>query len=890
MKFGNYRYIHIFIFFFFISKNFAQNINGTVTSEGKPIENVSVLIKDKTYPKVIVQYTVSDSLGRFSLNLDELKENLILELVTLNFKKKVLFLIDFNIANLNSLVIELEPKINDLDEVIIIGKKNPIKIKKDTIVYNPTKFSDGTEKVVEDLLKKLPGIDVDNTGVIKFNGKPITSLLLEGDDLFGYNYSIGSKNIDINVVEEIEAIENYNENPLLNDIKISDDVAINLKLKKGISDFSGNSEIGLGNDDFFKTKNTLLSLSNLFKGFSSVQYNNISENHTPYDILTDKLSIEDRNQRELLSQKIINDLNSAKIFNNENFTSKNNTFYYSLNSLFKINKRNLIKFNLGYFKDKLENESSNETTYLLNDGFINTVYNNNYVKKPRIINYSFEFKSDISPTFNLLYKAKIKLGKDRTYNTGQSNNNLKEFFLTKDEFTRHDLRLTKKINSKNVIQVKGLFSYSNSTQQYDLFPGFDLDEGVISENLSNSQHVELGKRYVELCVNWRHSMNKKTTFELNTGLTSIKNSLNTVLKEFEGDDLYNTAFNFNSKNNFDYNINKYFLNIKLQYKINKFKITPDIKFNYVKTLFDDVNFNENNYKKGKISSNSSLKISYSPAEFSSIIASYRLDQNEPREENLHDGYILTSSNRIQNNSLSFEMSNRHNFIFGFFKNDFYNLFRFNFFINHSFSVNNMFSNPTITEDLIFVSRFFSKKGDKNTNFNFFVSKYIGKLKTTSLFTSLYSINKYKNIVNESNIRENKNETWSNQIYLKTNLSKKVNLENKLSFTRSRFYSDSQISNKTNGLENSFTFIYKPSEKFTVQLNKDFIHLNNNKDFIFINSLVSYNKNENVSYSLIGTNLTNNKELSSTIGDDYSNSRYVQEINNLSLLLAVNFRF
>jgi hypothetical protein len=79
----------------------------------------------------------------------------------------------------------------------------------------------------------LPGIEVnDKTGEITYKGKPIETVNLEGDNLFGFNYAIGTKNINVDMVEEVQVIENFSANPLLKGIDSNDKVALNLKLKR----------------------------------------------------------------------------------------------------------------------------------------------------------------------------------------------------------------------------------------------------------------------------------------------------------------------------------------------------------------------------------------------------------------------------------------------------------------------------------------------------------------------------------------------------------------------------------------------------------------------------------------------------------------------------------
>lgn len=117
-----------------------------------------------------------------------------------------------------------------LDQVVVQGD-SPIKIKGDTVVYDATYFAKDNDVVLADLLGKLPGITVDEKGKVKFQGKEVSKIKIEDDDLFDKNYSILTKNLSADLIEQVEVLQNYSDNRLLKNIEDSEEVAINLKLK-----------------------------------------------------------------------------------------------------------------------------------------------------------------------------------------------------------------------------------------------------------------------------------------------------------------------------------------------------------------------------------------------------------------------------------------------------------------------------------------------------------------------------------------------------------------------------------------------------------------------------------------------------------------------------------
>lgn len=161
----------LFFCFLICSISSGQTISGTVFSESNdPINNASVLLKDKENKTLMYQFTKNE--GRFSFDYS-LQDTLFLHCNALGYEKQI-FTITPTINPQDFTVILLE-KTEQLQE-IIIEAPIPIREKKDTIVFNAKSFLDGTEYNVEDLLKKLPGVQVSENGTIKIGNQEIKKL------------------------------------------------------------------------------------------------------------------------------------------------------------------------------------------------------------------------------------------------------------------------------------------------------------------------------------------------------------------------------------------------------------------------------------------------------------------------------------------------------------------------------------------------------------------------------------------------------------------------------------------------------------------------------------------------------------------------------------------
>ena len=131
----------------------------------------------------------------------------------------------------------LKPDKQQLDGVEI-KYEMPVSIKGDTIVYNADSFTNGTEKKLGDVLKKMPGIEVEKDGTVKVEGKAVKKVMVEGKNFFEGDSKLASKNIPANAVKKVQVLRNYNENSQLRNFEDNDEsYALNIKLKEGKKNF-----------------------------------------------------------------------------------------------------------------------------------------------------------------------------------------------------------------------------------------------------------------------------------------------------------------------------------------------------------------------------------------------------------------------------------------------------------------------------------------------------------------------------------------------------------------------------------------------------------------------------------------------------------------------------
>jgi outer membrane receptor protein involved in Fe transport len=158
----------------------------------------------------------------------------------------------------------LQPKNVSLDEVTIFAFKDPIYYKGDTLIYTADSFKTKANATVEDLLKKLPGLKVDKDGKITSQGKAVDKVLVDGDEFFGGDPTVATRNLNANSIESVQVYEKKSDDVANSSTGEETQKILNLKLKdeakkgyfgkiSGASDFQKFHEgEALGN--YFKKK------------------------------------------------------------------------------------------------------------------------------------------------------------------------------------------------------------------------------------------------------------------------------------------------------------------------------------------------------------------------------------------------------------------------------------------------------------------------------------------------------------------------------------------------------------------------------------------------------------------------------------------------------------
>ncbi|MFZ4262076.1 hypothetical protein ACFRAE_08535 [Sphingobacterium sp. HJSM2_6] len=237
-----------------------------VDDQNKPISNVSVSYK-KAGGTVLLGYGRSDKNGQYSLSVKvDAVDSIQLDFQHMNYAKKSIV-----VANRSaSYSYQLKQQVHQIEE--IKGLNIPISKRKDTINYDVNSFTNKQDRVIADIIKKLPGIEMQGDKIL-YQGRPIQKYMVNKLDLMEGRYGIINNNLPADAVLKVQIIENDQPIKILDSLVFSDRASINLELKRFTS--TGTGKVGTGAGPFLWDVNlTPMTFGKSFQMLNSLQGNN----------------------------------------------------------------------------------------------------------------------------------------------------------------------------------------------------------------------------------------------------------------------------------------------------------------------------------------------------------------------------------------------------------------------------------------------------------------------------------------------------------------------------------------------------------------------------------------------------------------------------------------
>ncbi len=353
--------------------------------------------------------------------------------------------------------VELWPKVTQLKDVVVHAPD--IYAKGDTLVFNVERYANAKDNAIIDVIKRLPGIKVEDDGTIKYQGKPINKFYIDGNDFVGGQYGLATNNISHEDVKSVEVMENHQPVKALEGIEFPEEAGINLKLKDnarsrwvGVAKAGGGAEPALGDGSLYAMRIApkLQNIVTLRAG--NTPWNPASQitEHDFYDMFSGDYA------ETLWPEYISADVVSPPL--TEKRTRDNLSWIANMISAWNRGD-NSMRLKLNYTGDRLDYNSALNTNYF-SPSIPDFMQHNSL--RTQTHNLSAQFSSEINKRG---YYLKDKLTANAVWDSSNSaitgSMNLGQNVKRRDIDVNNDLKLVKR-NDKRLFELVARNSFRHS--------------------------------------------------------------------------------------------------------------------------------------------------------------------------------------------------------------------------------------------------------------------------------------------------------------------------------------------------------------------------------------------------------------------------------------------
>jgi len=325
-----------------------------INKSDQPISDASVMLM-KTADSSVVAFNFSNNKGEYTIYTDQKEKELLLMVYGFNIEKQIK-----RIANRSQEVdfIVSEEAI-ELKEFSVKSEK--IWGTRDTVNYVVDAFRDSTDIVIGDVLKKMPGIVVKESGQIEYRGKPISKFYIENMDMLQGRYGIATNNITASDIATVQVFENHQPIKALEDIAFTDDAALNLKLKPGAKGiYTAIADVGAGLDNQFLWNSSVTGMyfSKKRQHLTALKTNNIGNDLDQEFQAFNSEGMQLTGSISSIVQPMPPQINKGRYLFNQAYGG-------TINNLIKTKNEAEFTFNLNGFRDIDDRKSYDQTRYAI---------------------------------------------------------------------------------------------------------------------------------------------------------------------------------------------------------------------------------------------------------------------------------------------------------------------------------------------------------------------------------------------------------------------------------------------------------------------------------------------------------------------------------------------
>lgn len=881
------------LLFFLSSYLVTAQITGRATdSLSQPISFATVLLK-KSVDSSLVAYTQTAKDGYYKIIPKETGAHF-LTFNSLSHSPKSVAVNLLSLDKEYEINITLKEQQLELNEVII-NADLPIRVKKDTIIIDAKAFMQGNEEVVEDLLKKIPGLTVESDGTIKINNREVEKVMIEGDDFFEKGYKILTKNMPAKPLNKIEILQHYSNNKLLKGVEESEKVALNLTLDEDAKrQWFGNIELGqdLEGNSFYEGRFNLMSFGKKNKFYFLGNANATGQDATG-DIGNLISPMRYGEAGRVGDNERVNNLQSLEggLYNFKASRSNfNNAELLSLNAIFNPTEKLKVK-TLGFFnwdeKDFFRNSSN--TFFAQGTGFTN---NEDYLLR----NDYFTGFGKIHLNYDLSKTTAIESFTSYSDRSNDAGGSLQfndvgtiESLTTANKRLDHMTTYTNRFDDQRVLLLTGRFIDEQSPQNYEVNQYFFQDLfNTTPQPDAVFQNIENRMTYAGFNAHYMDRKQNGHLLELQIGNEYREDELGNVLRFRESVNIITPPPGYNNRTT--YAVNDLYAKASYLYKIKRLKLTGELAAHQ---LFNHLEQSGSDSSQQPFFLNPSVNAAFEINKKNRVGIGASHKTTNAGILDVYDQYVLTSFRSLTRGTGNFNQLEASNYNFNYqlgnWSDQFFASLTASYVKNHDFFSTNSLLQPTFSQtDRILIQDRDALSVNANMDY------YLGAISSNFKLKGGYYKSNFKNSINNSALREVESSNYSYGLEMRSAFNGIFNYhigtEWRINQVAASGFNNSFTDN-TSFLDLSFVF----NERFDVQIKSERYYFGNitagDNTYYFLDLDARYNiKDSPFSFSFMARNLTNTEQFRTSAINDFSSSTVSYRLLPRYLLFKVKYRF
>lgn len=845
-----------------VSYGQTGEISGKVLDkeDNSPISGVIVQVKDtagNTY-----QYSITNDRGEYNIKYNISVAEL-LRFQCMGYKPQEIHIAEAQTTQ----TIYLVSQPTQLRDVIV--KAPDIEQRSDTLTYYMSKYATAEDKKIADVLKRLPGIKVEDNGQIKYNGEPINKFYIDGSDFMDGRYGIATENINPADVASVEVLENHQPMQVLKGLEFSQQAGLNIKLKeearhRWIAILNGG--VGLS-PLLYDASAFAMRIAGKWQNMETVRVNNTGWNpatqstqHIYNDIFGNGYV------DELWSDYINVGISSSPI--DESRTRDNFSILANTSNSWHIGEGKDVKYNLTYEGDRLDYLTGYETNYF-NDEIPSFIERNQMRTQAQRIGSQWALQVN-RPIFFLKDNIYIDADWNKSVSDVGGTLSLSQKSETPTFSATNDLQLVKRIDD-NLLSVSSRNRYSY--KPHSLF--VSGTENAVQDITSGDFRSVTEARYGWIFGRWRVYARGGVDFNYHDLMSSLTG----------------LELPYMMQNDVNFSLLNTYLAPEVSYESYKWKVRLSVPTSYnlhhIRDKKTDGN-TTNNY----VAATPSLYVRHQINAKMEIAAQLRYSLTPPKASTYISGLMMTDFRNLCMDTPASEYSDTRSVTMTFkYRNPITSLF-FNLTGQYEWSNNPYMTNQLFMDNYILSTISPTRNDDHSLILNGSISKGLMSGRMTIGLDAGY-IQMWDNAMRQNSMSPYMLQALNIQPYLKGHFTNWFSADYRLAYSKNTMDIEDATSSNYDALKQYLTLTFVPAKKWQIAIGGEHYYTKfssgSSANLILLDASLRWNVSKKVDISLTAANLLNQREYRYASYGLLSETEYMYRLRGRSVMAIIQVR-